>query len=85
MLKMNWCILSRTDLRRVAVESQERQTILNIAQFVEQLIVSRQISCKQYRQLSAAILADGEVDEEERRQINRLYDAIQAGKVKIID
>ncbi len=65
--------------------SQESQTTLDIAQFVNQLIISRQISYRQYYQLSAAILADGKVDEEERRQINRLFDAIQAGYVKIID
>jgi uncharacterized membrane protein YebE (DUF533 family) len=52
---------------------------------VEQLIISRQISSQQYHQLTAAILADGKVDEEERRQINRLFDAIQNGYVKISD
>lgn len=64
---------------------EESQTKLDVAQFVERLIASRQISYQQYYQLSAAILADGKVDEEERRQINRLFDAIQRGYVKIID
>lgn len=65
--------------------SQESQTTFNVAQFVEKVIVSRQISYRQYHQLSAAILADGKVDEEERHQINRLFDAIQRGLVRIID
>ena len=64
---------------------QESQTTLNVTQFVETIIVSRQITYRQYHQLSAAILADGKVDEEERRQINRLFDAIQRGYVKITD
>jgi uncharacterized membrane protein YebE (DUF533 family) len=31
------------------------------------------------------VLADGTIDEQERRQINRLFDAIQMGMVKITD
>jgi hypothetical protein len=67
------------------MESQESESSMNVAQFVEKLILSRQISPRQYHQLSAAILADGEIDEEERYQINRLFDAIQAGQVRIVD
>jgi uncharacterized membrane protein YebE (DUF533 family) len=67
------------------MESQESQPIQSVAQFVEKLISSRRISYQQYHQLSAAILADGQIDEEERYQINRLFDAIQAGRVKIIN
>ncbi|GAB4185603.1 MAG: hypothetical protein Fur006_24220 [Coleofasciculaceae cyanobacterium] len=67
------------------MRSQESQTTLNVTQFVENVIISRQITYRQYHQLSAAILADGKVDEEERRQINRLFDAIQRGYVKIVD
>lgn len=67
------------------MNSSETQITLNVAKFVDQIIVSRQIGYRQYHQLSAAILADGRVDEEERRQINRLFDAIQSGYVRIID
>ncbi|MBF2035071.1 MAG: hypothetical protein IGR92_06195 [Leptolyngbyaceae cyanobacterium T60_A2020_046] len=56
----------------------------NIAEMVDQLIASRSISQQQYQELSAAVLADGTVDEHERRQINRLFDAIQTGQVKIV-
>lgn len=67
------------------MNSQESQITLNIAKFVDQIIASRHISYQQYHQFSAAILADGRVDEEECRQINRLFDAIQRGYVKIVD
>ncbi|TVP68373.1 MAG: TerB family tellurite resistance protein [Leptolyngbya sp. LCM1.Bin17] len=43
------------------------------------------ISQAQYQALSALVLADGVVSEQERRQINRLFDAIQTGRVKIVD
>ena len=54
-----------------------------VTQLVDQVIRNRLISQAQYQELSAIVLADGDVDENERRQINRLFDAIQTGRVKI--
>lgn len=54
-----------------------------VTQLVDQVIRDRLISQAQYQELSAIVLADGDVDENERRQINRLFDAIQTGRVKI--
>lgn len=54
-----------------------------VTQFVDNVIQARLISQEQYQELSAIVLADGDVDEKERRQINRLFDAIQSGRVKI--
>lgn len=67
------------------MEPQECKSTLDVAQFVEKLIFARQISRRQYEQLSAAILADGKIDQEELQQINRLFDAIRAGQMKIVD
>ncbi len=67
------------------MEFQEKELTVDVSVVVEQIILSRQISYQQYHQLSAAILADGKVDEEERYQINRLFDAIQAGRVRIVN
>lgn len=57
----------------------------SVAQLVDQLITSRTISHREYQALYQTVMADGTVDESERRQINRLFDAIQVGMVKIID
>jgi uncharacterized tellurite resistance protein B-like protein len=54
-----------------------------VTQLVDRVIQDRLISQAQYHELSAIVLADGDVDELERRQINRLFDAIQTGRVKI--
>lgn len=67
------------------MDFQEKELTVDISLVVEKIILSRQISYQQYNQLSAAILADGKVDEEERYQINRLFDAIQAGRVRIVN
>jgi len=56
-----------------------------LTQMVDGCIRDRCISQAQYQVLSALVLADGVVDEQERRQINRLFDAIQTGRVKIVD
>jgi hypothetical protein len=55
-----------------------------ITGLVDQCIQSRTISQTQYQDLSALVLADDTVDENERRQVNRLFDAIQSGRVKIV-
>lgn len=57
----------------------------DLAEMINRLIASRQISLSQYHQLSATVMADGNVDDQERRQINRLFDAIQTGAVKFVD
>jgi uncharacterized tellurite resistance protein B-like protein len=56
-----------------------------VTKLVDQLIATKRISYKHYQELSQLVLADGDVDEQERKQINRLFDAIQLGSVKIID
>lgn len=54
-----------------------------LAALVGQVLEDRRITQAQYQTLSALVLADGTVDEAERQQINRLFDAIQTGRVKI--
>ncbi|EKV00945.1 hypothetical protein Lepto7375DRAFT_3083 [Leptolyngbya sp. PCC 7375] len=57
----------------------------DVVQLVDQLIRAKRITYTQYQSLSKMVLADGTVDEQERRQINRLFDAIQAGAVRIVE
>lgn len=52
---------------------------------VDQFIAKRNISQRQYQQLSEVVLADGNIDEHERQEINRLFDALQAGMVRVVD
>lgn len=57
----------------------------DVAQLVEQLIRTKRLTYSQYQALSKMVLADGTVDEQERRQINRLFDAVQAGAIRIME
>ena len=57
----------------------------DVAQLVEKLIRAKRLTYGQYQTLSKMVLADGTVDEQERRQINRLFDAIQSGAIRIVE
>ena len=56
-----------------------------VTQLVDQLIKTKRITYTQYQSLSKLVLADGTVDEQERCQINRLFDAIQTGIIRIVE
>lgn len=57
----------------------------SVTELVDTFIRTRRITHGEYLHLSEQVLADGTVDEQERRQINRLFDAIQGGMVKIVE
>lgn len=57
----------------------------DVVQLVDQLLRAKRITYPQYQSLSKMVLADGTVDEQERCQINRLFDAIQAGAIRIVE
>jgi len=52
---------------------------------VDQFLRARKITHQQYQDLAQVVLADGSVDDHELQQINRLFDAIQTGRVKVLD
>lgn len=56
-----------------------------LVELVNQFIAARNISQEQYQTLSQLVLADGNIDEQERKQINRLFDAIQTGRIRVVD
>ena len=56
-----------------------------LTKLVDQLLSARKITHQQYQSLSQLVLADGSVDENELRQINRLFDAVQNGRIKVVD
>ena len=56
-----------------------------LTKLVDQLLAARKITHQQYQSLSQLVLADGSVDEDELRQINRLFDAVQNGRIKVVD
>ncbi len=58
---------------------------LTIKPLIEEIIASGKMSRQQHLQLASAVLADHHITEEERRQINRVFDYVQTGRLKLVD
>lgn len=58
---------------------------LTISQIVERIVSSGQLARREHLMLTSAILSDDQISEEERYQINRVFDYIQIGRLKFVD
>ncbi|MBW4659020.1 MAG: hypothetical protein KME15_10120 [Drouetiella hepatica Uher 2000/2452] len=56
-----------------------------VQSLVEQIISTGQMSRKDHVQLTSAILSDQRITDGDRQQINRVFDYIQIGRLKLID
>ena len=65
--------------------TSQNQNNLTVERMVERIMVAGEVSRKQYVQLTNSLLSEDKVTEEERRQINRIFDHIQLGRIKIVD
>lgn len=54
-------------------------------QIIDQILVAGQISRQQYMWLTSAILSDHQLTDEDRRQINHIFDYILVGRLKLVD
>lgn len=52
---------------------------------IEQILSAGQISRQEHLRLTSAMLSDFELTDEDRRNMNRIFDYIQANRLKIID
>ncbi|HEY9648720.1 MAG TPA: hypothetical protein V6C88_20230 [Chroococcidiopsis sp.] len=52
---------------------------------MQRILRSGEISRQDYSQLASAILSDQQIGDEERRQINRVFDYMQIGRLKLVD
>ncbi len=58
---------------------------LTITQMVDRIVASGKISRREHLVVTSAILSDDKISEEDRHQINRIFDYIQIGRLKFID
>ncbi|QZZ18637.1 hypothetical protein J5X98_14205 [Leptothermofonsia sichuanensis E412] len=56
-----------------------------IRHLTDQIVASGQITRMQHLQLTSALLAERKLTDEDRSQINRIFDYVQAGRLKLID
>lgn len=58
---------------------------LTVKKIVDGIIASGQLSRKDHMLLTSTVMIDGEISDGERRQINRIFDYIQTGRLKLVD
>jgi len=63
-------------------QGQSNQTT---KQLVDRILNSGQLSRREYLQLVSTILSDYKVTDEERSQINRVFDEVQIGHLKLVN
>ncbi|MDJ0798688.1 MAG: hypothetical protein QNJ51_18020 [Calothrix sp. MO_167.B12] len=66
-------------------QTVESQSELFVQKLVDRIIASGEMSRQDYSLLTSTVIADGEVSDVERRQINRVFDYIQSGRLKLVD
>jgi hypothetical protein len=57
----------------------------NLQQRIDHILNSGQMKRQEHLLLISAMLSDEKVSDEDRRQINRIFDYIHAGKIKLVD
>lgn len=63
----------------------QTKSSLAAKEIIDRILVSGQIGRQQYMLLTSAILSDHNLSEEDRRQINHIFDYIQMGRLKLVD
>jgi acetamidase/formamidase len=61
------------------------QSKLAVKKIVDRILRSGKMSRQDHILLTSTVLAEGNVSEVNRRQLNRLFDHIQTGQLKLID
>jgi len=56
-----------------------------IKQLVDRIIASGQMTRQEHLSLTSSLLSAHRLSDEERTQINRVFDHIQTGRLKLID
>ncbi|OCR01402.1 hypothetical protein BCD67_23400 [Oscillatoriales cyanobacterium USR001] len=58
---------------------------LIIYQTIERITSSGKLSRRDYLLLTSTLLSDEKITDEERHQINRIFDYVQVGRLKFVD
>jgi hypothetical protein len=56
-----------------------------IQELVDQILVSRQISRTDKNRFMSALLAKNTLNKEDQQQINRVFDGLQTGLIRVVD
>ncbi|MFE1747786.1 hypothetical protein [Coleofasciculus sp. H7-2] len=64
---------------------QAQSLSLTIAQLVEQLFTTRRITRNDQQRLMTALLSKTALSSEEQIQVNRVFDSLKQGYIRVVD
>jgi hypothetical protein len=64
---------------------QAQSLSLTIAQLVEQLLTTRRITRHDQQRLMAVLLSKTALSSEEQIQVNRVFDSLKQGYIRVVD
>ena len=67
------------------MRTSHNKSNLTISQMVDRIVASGKITRREHLFLTSGLLSDDKISEEDRHQINRIFDYIQIGRLKFID
>jgi len=66
------------------VKTGQGKSKVTIHPLIERVLASEKITAQEHLQLTSAILSDSQITDEDRRQINRIFESIQMGRLKLV-
>lgn len=61
------------------------QAEIGVKPIVDRILSSGRMSRQDHTLLTSTVLANGDINDENRRQINRIFDHVQTGQLKLMD
>ncbi len=65
--------------------NHQKHSIQPLRQIVDRILKTGQLSRLEHLQLVSTFLSDYKVTDDDRNQINRIFDDLQTGQLKIVD
>lgn len=62
---------------------EQPSILVDLTQIIDQVLTTQQANRQQYFQLMSVMLSDEAIATEQRSQINRIFDEVQLGRIKI--
>ena len=81
----NCSLYFKVSNRIVTVMPPNVQNVSTIAETVEQIFSRERMTRQEYVQLTCALLSGKNVTDGDRRQINRLFDSVCAGRIQLVE
>jgi hypothetical protein len=67
------------------VRAAQKQFGLSTKRIVDHVLQSKELNRQEHLYLASALLGGERLNDEERRQVNRIFDQVQNGQIRIVD